>query len=262
MARANRHYTSGHVWHLTHRCHKKEFLLRFARDRRRWLQWLFEGKKRFGTCVLNYTVTSNHIHLLVRDGQGCEVIPQTIQLIAGRMGQEYNNRKDRRGAFWEDRYHATAVEVGEHLIQCMAYIDLNMVRAGVVPHPSKWPFSGYNEIQNPRQRYSLVDHERLMDLLDVKSIEELKRTYRERVESQMGQGRKREPRWTESIAVGSEEFVNKTKAELGIKAIGRAVTQKKGIYELREGHIPYPPIFPGENGSLSQQNTYLWDISV
>jgi hypothetical protein len=28
----------------------------------------------------------------------------------------------------------------------MVYIDLNMVRAGGVNHPSEWPFSGYNEI--------------------------------------------------------------------------------------------------------------------
>jgi len=30
-----------------------------------------------------------------------------------------------------------------HLIQCIAYIDLNMVRAGVVNHPSEWNFGGY-----------------------------------------------------------------------------------------------------------------------
>jgi len=33
MARAKRHFLPGHVWHITHRCHKKEFLLKFARDR-------------------------------------------------------------------------------------------------------------------------------------------------------------------------------------------------------------------------------------
>jgi len=64
MARAKRHFLPGHVWHITHRCHKKEFLLKFARDRRRWLQWLFEAKKRYGIRILNYMVTSNHIHLL------------------------------------------------------------------------------------------------------------------------------------------------------------------------------------------------------
>ncbi len=61
MARANRHFLPGHVWHITHRCHKKEFLLKFSRDRQRWMAWLFEAKKRYGLDVLNYTVTSNHI---------------------------------------------------------------------------------------------------------------------------------------------------------------------------------------------------------
>ena len=60
MARANRHYLPGNlIWHITHRCHKREFLLKFVRDRRTWLRWLFEAKKRYGLCVLNYMVTSN-----------------------------------------------------------------------------------------------------------------------------------------------------------------------------------------------------------
>ena len=67
MLRAHRHYIPGYVWHITHRCHKSEFLLKFSRDRRRWMDWLFEARKRFGLSVLNYMVTSNHIHLLVLD---------------------------------------------------------------------------------------------------------------------------------------------------------------------------------------------------
>ena len=62
MARANRHFLSGYVWHITQRCHKKEFLLKFAKDRQRWIAWLFEAKKRYGLDVLNYTVTSPVFH--------------------------------------------------------------------------------------------------------------------------------------------------------------------------------------------------------
>ncbi len=65
MARAHRHFVSGHIWHITHRCHKREFLLKFAKDRHRYLQWLYEARKRYGLVIFNYTVTSNHIHLLV-----------------------------------------------------------------------------------------------------------------------------------------------------------------------------------------------------
>ncbi len=91
-------------------------------------------------------MTSNHIHLLVFDENGSDVIPSSIKLVAGRIGQEYNLRKKRKGAFWEDRYHATAIESEEHLFKCLTYIDLNMVRNGVVSHPSEWYFCGYNEI--------------------------------------------------------------------------------------------------------------------
>ena len=132
MDRAKRHYLPGNVWHINHRCHKREFLLKFLKDRNRWLQWLYQAKKRYGLSILNYMVTYNHIHLLVAGDDNRDVIPKSMQLIAGRTGQEYNLRKNRNGAFWEDRYHATAIEDADHFFRCCAYIDLNMVRAGVV----------------------------------------------------------------------------------------------------------------------------------
>ncbi len=33
MPRANRYFLSSRVWHITHRCHKQDFLLKFALDR-------------------------------------------------------------------------------------------------------------------------------------------------------------------------------------------------------------------------------------
>ena len=68
MPRAHRHYRPGHVWHLTHRCHQRDFLLKFCRDRDNDLQELYyQARKRFGLCGLGCMVTSNHVHLL---GQG------------------------------------------------------------------------------------------------------------------------------------------------------------------------------------------------
>ncbi len=259
MPRANRHYIPGYVWHITHRCHKKEFLLKFARDRRLWLQWLFEARKRYGLSVLNYMVTSNHIHLLVRDNGERDVIPNSVQLFAGRMGQEYNQRKNRKGAYWEDRYHTTAVETDKHLLQCMIYIDMNMVRAGVVKHPSEWPFSGYNEIQAPRERYALLDYEGLKELLNVKAMDDLAAAYRGWIEDALVRGdRGRDRKWTESVAVGRESFVNETKEKLGNAGKGREVIGADGSYELRETPAPYKTTLGHENDCLRLQNVYFW----
>jgi REP-associated tyrosine transposase len=119
-----------------------------------------------------------HVHLLVVDDGNRDVIPNSMQLVAGRTGQGYNQRKDRKGAYWEDRYRATAAEGGDHLGRCMVYIDTDMVRAGVVSHLSMWRFCGYNEIQEPRRKNVLIDYERLQGLLRVGSYDQLRRSHK------------------------------------------------------------------------------------
>ena len=261
MARANRHHIPGYVWHITHRCHKREFLLKFDKDKKQWRDWLFETKKRFGLCILNYTITSNHIHLLVYDRK-YDVIPRSIQLIAGRTAREFNRRKKRKGAFWEDRYHATAVQTGSHLIRCLVYIDLNMVRACVVSHPGEWAFSGYNELQHPKQRYAIIDRERLSRLLGMKDDGELSRFHHKWVENVLASGSTcREREWSESIAIGDKAFVQATKSELGGRALGRKISGEHEDYQLRETCEPYNSIFDAEKSVLRQNNSYVWDYN-
>ena len=50
----------------------------------------YKAKKQYEPIVLDYMVTSNHIHLRVYDHAGRDVIPKSILLLAGRTGQEYN----------------------------------------------------------------------------------------------------------------------------------------------------------------------------
>ncbi|BEH10478.1 MULTISPECIES: transposase [Geobacter] len=259
MARANRHYIPGQVWHITHRCHKKEFLLKFARDRRRWLHWLFEAKKRFGLQVLNYAVTSNHVHLLVVDTKP-EVVAKSIQLIAGRTAQEFNQRKNRKGAFWEDRYHATAIERNEHLVRCLVYIDLNMVRAGVVTHPAEWEMNGYNEIQNPPDRYAIIDRHSLFDACGFPDYGSFAEQHRKWVEDALKKGMNREGHWTESIAVGSSAFITDTQRKMGCSVKGRKLEEQvDGASFLREDAEPYHAHFTGKSEVLSPGNAFFWD---
>ena len=187
MARANRHFIKGQIWHLTHRCHKRQWLLKFKQDRDRWLFWLYQARQRYGLVVLNFVVTSNHIHLLVED-QGKREISKSIQLLASRTAQEFNNRKSRVGAFWQDRYHATAIESDQHLVRCLRYIDLNMVRAGAVTHPSQWTHSGYVETTLPVQRYRRLDLLRLCQLLGCSDLNTLQQLRFEWVEEAMSHG--------------------------------------------------------------------------
>jgi len=173
-----------------------------------------------------------------------DVISKSTQLVTGRTGQEYNQRKKRKGAFWEDRYHATAVENGEHLIRCLIYIDLNMVRTGLIAHPTQWPFSGYNEIQNPKRKNILIHYEKLMELLAIDSYDLLREYHRGWVEEYLNnESNSRDDKWSKSIAVDSKGFVEKVKFLLGAMAKGRKSLKAAEGYQLRDPSAPYNAYF-------------------
>ena len=61
MPRANRYLVEDQIYHLTHRCHDREFLLRFGRDRSVYREWLRQGVRRYGISLFGYCITSNHV---------------------------------------------------------------------------------------------------------------------------------------------------------------------------------------------------------
>lgn len=236
MPRANRSFLPGHIWHVTQRCHKKEFLLKFRKDKRLWMSWALEAKARFGLTILNFMITSNHIHLLAMARlkqwtcRSTAALSSALQLIESRVAQTFNGRKERRGAFWEDRFHATAIENGPRLKRCLTYIDMNMVRAGVVAHPRDWPFCGYSELardadpaaaaaERQRRRGFLVDTDALLDLIGLPDVPTLLARRNEWIDEALCKRRlEREAFWTESVAVGGEEFLESFRAGLGSRA--------------------------------------------
>jgi putative transposase len=89
---------------------------------------------------------------------------------------------------------------------------MNMVRAGVVEHPSHWEFCGYREIQNPRKRKGIIEFDRLVSLLGFENYDDLKDAHYKWVESAIQtDNRDKENKWTQNIAVGSKSFIEKMK---------------------------------------------------
>ncbi len=67
-------------------------------------------------------ITCNHIHLLIKDNEANHV-SKGMALAAGCMGREYNRHNNRRGAFWEDHYQLSLIEIEDYLFRCFIYID-------------------------------------------------------------------------------------------------------------------------------------------
>jgi putative transposase len=93
----------------------------------------------------------------------------------------YNKRHGRRGYFWGDRFKSLIVEAGETLINCLAYIDLNPVRAGIVEKPEQYRWSSLSyHVQTGNKNGFLSTNFGLAEF-NVKSQKERVRLYRKYV---------------------------------------------------------------------------------
>jgi len=128
--------------------------------------------------ILGFTIMSNHFHILLRmypeSGFSDQEIrtrleefyqrdrvvnDEVILKYRSKLGnlsefvkeikqgftRYYNKEHKRRGFFWGQRFKSLIVENGETVINCLAYIDLNPIRANMVDRPEdyRWCSLGY-----------------------------------------------------------------------------------------------------------------------
>jgi putative transposase len=260
--RANRLRGDGGVFHVTHRCHDREFLLKFVRDRDAYRSTLREHLSEYDVCLLDYCVTSNHIHLLA-DAPEREQLSGLMREVEGEFAKAYNRRKERCNAFWGDPYHATLVEGGDYLWQCLCYIELNMVRCGVVKHPRDWNWVGYREIMGARQRYKLIDLERLCWRLGVATLEEVRRNLEASLDEKIARGEmERQACWTESLAVGSAAFIERFAPDDFSRRETEMVETASGVWTLRDVVVPYRPETGPKNAAKPSWSNHFRRITL
>ena len=122
----------------------------------------------------------------------------------------------------------------------MRYIELNMVRCGAVPHPSEWQWVGYHEIVGDRQRYRLLDLDRLCWRLQTDRLDAVRQNLEATLKETIARDEmKREPCWTESLAVGSQAFVERIKPLVLSPSETEIVEDSPGLWVLRDVEVPY-----------------------
>jgi putative transposase len=105
-------------------------------------------------------------------------LSEFVREIKVGFARYYNRRHNRRGYFWGDRFKSVIVDQGETLINCLAYIDLNPLRAGIVNRPEdyRWNSLGYHVQANNRDEFLSTDFG--LKEFNVKSKKERIRRYR------------------------------------------------------------------------------------
>lgn len=141
MARALRIEFPGALHHAYARGVAKQAIYQTDQDRVAFLAILGTTVERHNWLIHAYCLMGNHYHLLVETPDAN--LSAGMHYLNGVYAMRYNSAHERVGHLFQGRYRATLVDREEYFLQAACYIVLNPVRAGIVEHPSQYPWSSY-----------------------------------------------------------------------------------------------------------------------
>ena len=149
MARLPRLTLPGYPHHVIQRGNNRQPIFASVADYQVLLDLLDENARKFHVALHAYVLMSNHFHLLATPAT-TDGLPQMMQAVGRRYVRYFNDSQKRTGTLWEGRYKSTLIQTDRYLLACMAYMDLNPVRAGLVPGPQDYPWSSYGHFTGQR----------------------------------------------------------------------------------------------------------------
>ena len=163
MARLPRLTLPGYPHHVIQRGNNRQPIFASVADHQVLLDLLDENAKKFNVALHAYVLMSNHFHLLATPAT-TDGLPQMMQAVGRRYVRYFNDSQKRTGTLWEGRYKSTLIQTDRYLLACMAYMDLNPVRAGLVPGPQDYPWSSYGHFTGQRIDKLVTPHPLVWEL--------------------------------------------------------------------------------------------------
>jgi putative transposase len=157
MARLPRLTLPGYPHHIIQRGNNRQAVFSSAADHQMLLRLLDESARKSGVALHAYVLMDNHFHLLATPST-VDGLPQMMQAAGRRYVRYFNDSQGRSGTLWEGRYRATVIEAERYLLACMAYMDLNPVRAGLVAEAKDYPWSSHGHYAGLRVDSLLTPH--------------------------------------------------------------------------------------------------------
>ena len=157
MARLPRLTLAAHPHHVIQRGNNRQSICLDRTDFQTLKDVLAASAQRHQVAVHAFVLMDNHFHLLATPPTD-EALPKMMQTLGRSYVRYFNDRHQRTGTLWEGRYKSTLIESERYLLACMAYIDLNPVRAGLVTNAADYAWSSYAHYAGIRADKLLTPH--------------------------------------------------------------------------------------------------------
>lgn len=165
MGRLYRIDLPGVPQHLVARGHDRKPCFHRDLDRAVYLKYLRDESIKSESDIHAFVLMTNHVHLLAT-GRREHSLSKLMQHLGRRYCRYVNRVYGRTGTLFEGRFHSSLVDSADYLMNCMAYIELNPVRAGMVSAPADYPWSSYRDNAGGDPHGILIPHKRYISLGD------------------------------------------------------------------------------------------------
>jgi putative transposase len=145
MARKPRLALPGYPHHVIQRGNNRQPIVLDEADRRMLYSLWLEESQRHKVAVNAYVLLDNHFHMLLTPPSD-EAMSLMMQSVGRTYVRYFNKRHNRSGTLWEGRYKSSLIDSEGYLLTCMAYIDLNPVRAGLAESAEDFSWSSYKHL--------------------------------------------------------------------------------------------------------------------
>jgi putative transposase len=157
MARLPRLTLAGYPHHIILRGNNRQAIFIDTADFQRMLSLLQANAQDQQVQIHAYVLMTNHLHLLLTP-QHDNGVPKLMQAVGRSYVLYFNKRHGRSGTLWEGRYRSTLIQTERYLLACMAYIDLNPVRAGMVAQVADYVWSSHGHYIGRQSQAWLTPH--------------------------------------------------------------------------------------------------------
>ena len=129
MPRTARKKSKSGIYHIIMRGINRQTIFEDEEDCAQFLEALQRYKEKSNYQVYAYCLMGNHVHLLVKIG--IELLEQVMRRLCGSYVYWYNNKYQRVGNLFQDRFKSEPVEDDQYFQIVQRYIHQNPVKAGL-----------------------------------------------------------------------------------------------------------------------------------
>lgn len=155
MPRKPRKLSSTGIYHVVLRSVNQHIIFEEDSDYQKYLYILSDCKDKYDIDILAYCLMDNHIHLLIYSP--LQNISRFFQSLGTRFARWYNDKYERYGHLFQERFHSNVIESDSHYFAALVYIHNNPVKAGICRFPSEYRWSSYLAFFGQRKMLVNVD---------------------------------------------------------------------------------------------------------